>query len=117
MNDLLNDALELRRKGKIHESNQLLLSLIEGNPNSAILHFECAWGLDSLGSIDEAIPFYEQAISLGLSKEELEDAFVGLGICYRIQGRHQESKDLFDKAIETFPNKEQMKVFYAMALY
>ena len=117
MSDLMNDALELRRKGKIHESNELLLSLINENPNSATLHFECARGLDSLGSIDEAIPHYEKAISLGLSKEELEDAFVGLGICYRIQGRHQDAKDLFKKAIQTFPNKEQMKVFYAMALY
>ncbi|MEX3747125.1 tetratricopeptide repeat protein [Lysinibacillus xylanilyticus] len=110
-------ALQLRRQGQLQESKQMFLTLLSNDQLNPSLHYECARSFDILAEETEAMPFYEKAIELGLPDEELEDAFVKLGSIYRTHERFLEAKKLYQEAMRKFPKKEQMTIFYAMALY
>lgn len=117
MNQKLIDAIELRKSGQPERSNGLILELVTEYPEDPLLNYQCAWSFDLLGEEGKAVPYYEKAISLGLEKEELEGALVGLGSTYRTLGRYQESQETFLKGIDLFPANNAMKTFYAMTLY
>ena len=110
-------AIELRREGKVKESNELLLKVVKEIPTDAYANYQCAWSFDLLGKETEAIPFYEKAIDLGLSGKDLEGAILGLGSSYRTIGEYEKAQTVFQKGMEEFPNNRALKVFYSMALY
>ncbi|MEB1808573.1 MAG: tetratricopeptide repeat protein [Bacillaceae bacterium] len=113
----LNNAIELRKEGQLKASNQLLLQLVTEHPENADVNYQCAWSYDVLGGEADAVPFYEKAIELGLSKDALEGALLGLGSTYRTLGEYENSKRVFQRAINEFPTNHALKVFYAMTLY
>ncbi|MDP5273277.1 tetratricopeptide repeat protein [Chengkuizengella axinellae] len=118
MDDLnLQKAITLRELGKYEESNLLLLQMVEEQPNDASIHYQVAWSFDVMEKEREAVPYYEKAISLGLAKEELKDAYLGLGSTYRTLGEYEKSKRIFQMAIEEFPSYRALKVFYSMTLF
>lgn len=110
-------ALELRKNNKKKESNQILLKIVDEYPDNAFVNYQCAWSFDVLGEESKAVPFYEKAIKLGLSGEELEGAILGLGSTYRTLGEYEKSKSTFLMGIELFPNNGAIQVFYSMTLY
>ena len=113
----LEKAIDLRKIGKYTESNQLLLKLVQKFPNNATINYQCAWSFDILGEERNAVPYYENAIELGLSFGELEGALIGLGSTYRTLGEYEKSKQIFIKGIETFPDNKAIQTFYSMTLY
>jgi tetratricopeptide (TPR) repeat protein len=113
----VNRAIALRHEGKEKESNELLVKLIKQFPEDPFVHYQCAWSFDLLGRETEAIPFYESAIQLGLSGDDLEGALLGLGSSYRALGEYEKSKQIFQKGMDLFPNNRALKVFYSMVLY
>ncbi|WHY00472.1 tetratricopeptide repeat protein [Neobacillus sp. DY30] len=117
MEQQVNRAIELRHEGKNQESNDLLIKLVKEFPEDPFVHYQCAWSYDLLGMETEAIPFYERAIQLGLSGNDLEGALLGLGSSYRALGEYEKSKAVFQKGIAQFPNNRALQVFYSMALY
>ena len=110
-------ALELRKSGNHQKSNELFMELLQDLPENASVNYHCAWSFDLLGEESKAVPFYENAIKLGLSSEELEGAFLGLGSTYRTLGEYTESKRVFEKGLESFPNNKALQTFYSMTLY
>lgn len=110
-------VIELREIGNHKKSNQLLLKLVQDFPDDASINYQCAWSFDLLGEETKAVPYYENAINLGLSSEELEGALLGLGSTYRALGEYEKSKSTFLKGIENFPNNRVIQVFYSMTLY
>lgn len=112
----LDRAIQLRHEGKLEESNAILLSLVENDPDNAVLQYQCAWSFDVLEKEREAIAYYEKAISLGLPDSDLREAFLGLGSTYRTIGEYEKSKQVFELAINRF-NDNALKVFYAMTLH
>ncbi|MBD8027435.1 tetratricopeptide repeat protein [Ureibacillus sp. 179-F W5.1 NHS] len=117
MEQILEKALDLRGKGKLKESNNILIDLVQNFPNHASLNYQCAWSFDVLGEETRAVPYYEKAIKLGLPKKELEGALIGLGSTYRTIGEYEKSKETFQKGLKLFPNNHAIKVFYSMTLY
>ncbi len=113
----LEKAIHLRKNGNHKESNELLIKLVQQFPENASINYQCAWSFDLLGVEIQAVPYYEKAIQLGLSSEELEDALLGLGSTYRTLGEYEKSKDTFLKAIELFPDNRAIQTFYSMTLY
>ena len=85
METKLLKAIELRESGHLQESNDMLIRLVEEYPDHASIHYQCAWSYDVLGGKTSCL-FYERALELGLSSEEREDAFLGLGSTYRTLG-------------------------------
>lgn len=116
MKDQIKKAVELRKKGFLEESNALLLVLVKSNPNDAMVNYQCAWSFDVLERETEAIPYYEKAIALGLPKDDLKEAYLGLGSTYRTIGQYEQSKAVFENALAQFDDNG-LKVFYAMTLY
>ncbi|WP_211655455.1 tetratricopeptide repeat protein [Planococcus alpniumensis] len=117
MKTVLKEAIELRAAGKQEESNQLLTVLAQQFPEHPQINYQCAWSFDLLGEEEKAVPYYEKAIQLGLEKEDLEGALLGLGSTYRTLGEYEKSRSTFAKGIELFPSNQALKVFLAMTLY
>ncbi|WP_057776630.1 tetratricopeptide repeat protein [Cytobacillus dafuensis] len=113
----LNRSIEWRKEGKQVESNKLLVELVKEYPMDAIVNYQCAWSYDLLGEESKAVPYYEDAIKLGLSGQDLEGAFIGLGSTFRALGEYEKSKQVFQKGISQFPNNQVLQVFYSMTLY
>lgn len=113
----IDKALELRAEGKQKESNEMLLKLWKENPMDANLLYQVAWSFDLLEMEREAIPYYEKAISLGLSEIDLKGAYLGLGSTLRTIGEYEHSRNIFLEAIRKYPKDNAFKVFYAMTLY
>ncbi|KWZ65981.1 tetratricopeptide repeat protein [Bacillus altitudinis] len=117
METKLLKAIELRESGQLQESNDMLIRLVEEYPDHASIHYQCAWSYDVLGEEKQAVFFYERALELGLSSEEREDAFLGLGSTYRTLGEYEKSKQIFLHAMEAYPHNKAIQTFYAMTLY
>lgn len=117
MDKELEFAIELRSDGKFIESNEILLNLVEKFPNDPIINYHCAWSFDVLGKESKAVPFYENAINLGLSGEDLEGALLGLGSTYRTLGEYEKSKEVLEKGISLFPDNRALQIFLSMTLY
>ena len=117
MRKKLDLAINLRNAGRKKESNELLVKLVEKFPSDAFINYQCAWSFDLLGNESAAVPFYENAINLGLSGKELEGALVGLGSTYRTLGEYEKSKQVLLKGMDLFPNNKAIQVFYSLTLY
>src|SRR5690554_6305655 len=113
----LEKALELRKNGKLNESNNILIELAQASPNDAFINYQCAWSFDLIGEERKAVPYYENALHLGLSSEDMEGAIIGLGSTYRTLGEYEKSKRVFQEGIEKFPDNQAIKTFYSMTLY
>lgn len=113
----VNRAIDLRKIGELEESNNILLKLVKVLPNDAFINYQCAWSFDVLGEETKAVPFYENAINLGLSGKDLEGALLGLGSTYRTLGLYEKSRVVLIKGIDLFPNNRAIQVFYSMTLY
>lgn len=113
----LQHAIRLRKEKKLEESNKLLVKLADTYPTNATIQYQCAWSFDVLGEEASAIPYYKKAILGDLSKNDLQNAYLGLGSTYRALGDYTLSLAIFEKAIAEFPENEALKVFYAMTLY
>lgn len=111
VNQILSQAINLRKIGKHVESNKLMLELINVFPENPNLNYQCAWSFDLLGEEEKAVPFYIKAIDFGLTGRHLEGALIGLGSTYRTLGKYQESKKVLLKGIDLFPTNNAMKTF------
>ncbi len=87
----LEIAIQLRKEGKLKESNKVLLELVARYPNDPIVNYHCAWSFDALG-LEKAIQYYEKAISIGLPNEDLRGAYLGLGSTYRTLGKYKKNQ-------------------------
>ncbi len=115
--DRLESAIATRREGRNEEALAQLMALHDEWPDDAAVNLHCAWTHDKLGLEAEAVPYYERAIELGLERDDLEDALLGLGSTYRTLGRYDESLTTLTRGVEEFPDNPGMRVFRAMALY
>ncbi len=115
--DKLEVAIELRKQGKLEESNVVLIDLVNEYPNDPIVNYHCAWSFDALGLEKDAVKYYEKAISIGLPDDDLQNAILGLGSTYRTLGLYEKSKEVFEKGLAKFAENKAMEVFYAMTLY
>ncbi|WP_367946647.1 tetratricopeptide repeat protein [Virgibacillus dokdonensis] len=93
------------------------MKLVEKFPNNAFINYQCAGSFDIIGEETKAIPYYKNAIKLGLPAKELQGAFLGLGSTYRTIGEYKKSKNLFAKGMKQFPKNRALQTFYAMTLY
>lgn len=110
-------AINLRNAGRKKESNELLVKMVEKFQDDAFINYQCAWSFDVLGDESAAVPYYENAINLGLSGKDLEGAIVGLGSTYRTLGEYEKSKQVLLRGMDLFPDNKAIQVFYSLTLY
>lgn len=115
--DRLGKAIALREQGRDTDARGLLLELHAEAPDDARVNLQCAWIHDKLGMESEAVPYYEKAITAGLSAPDLNSALLGLGSTYRALGRYDEALKTLRRAAMEFPDDSGIQVFLAMTLY
>ena len=115
--DSLPNAITLRQSDKGEQALKMLQRLLKKQPEDAQLHYHMAWTYDSLGREREALPYYEQALVLGLANADLRGALLGLGSTYRTLGEYDKAITTFKVGIEFFPKAREFQVFLAMGLY
>lgn len=113
----ISKAIELRKNGYEDEAIELLKIILSDEPNNVQANYQCAWCHDVLGKEVEAVEYYENAIENGLSGQELQEAYLGLGSTYRVIGKYAKSNSVLLKGMQKFPHNLDLQVFYAMTLY
>lgn len=114
----LNTVLQqLRQAGKTEQARNEWISLAAQHPQQAKVHYETACIHDSMGLESQAVAYYLAAIDLGLTGEDLRGAYLGLGSTYRTLGQFEASKQIFERAMQVFPDAQEVRVFLAMTLY
>ncbi|MFD2701341.1 tetratricopeptide repeat protein [Paenibacillus shunpengii] len=117
--NLIEEAIKLRNEGNKEEALERLLHIkntIE-NDQSAQIRYQIAWTYDSLGLEKEAVPYYLEAISMGIQGEDRSGALLGLGSTYRSLGQYEAAENILRQGIEEFPNHREFRVFLAMVQY
>lgn len=117
MEGKLLKAIQFRKDNKPDEAIIILLELLKTNPNDPTINYQMAWTCDFMGKESEAVPFYEKAISNGLSGDDRKGAMLGLGSTYRCLGEYQKSLKVFDQAINEFEGDRSLRVFRALTLH
>jgi tetratricopeptide (TPR) repeat protein len=118
--DSKTGGISLRRmRQKIRAARGLrdLAQLRQKYPRAADVWLESAQALDRLGREEQAIPFYERAIRLGLSGSALRDALICLGSSLRTVGRVQEAVRRFQQAKRRFPDDVVVELFLALGYH
>jgi tetratricopeptide (TPR) repeat protein len=117
IDDQVSRAVAMREQGDDEDARTLLLALVIDNPDHAAANLQCAWTHDKMGLEEEALPFYERAIEIGLPSDDLESALLGLGSTLRALGHYPESLEVLERAVDEFPENRALEVFLAMARY
>jgi RimJ/RimL family protein N-acetyltransferase len=115
--DGLAEARRLRQAGEHERARGLLVELAAQRPDDAAAHYDAACVHDFLGLEREAVPYYTAAIRLGLSGEDLQGAYLGLGSTYRALGRYDDARATFLEGLERISGAADLQVFLAMARY
>ncbi|HEX2909455.1 MAG TPA: tetratricopeptide repeat protein [Chloroflexia bacterium] len=120
----LSEAIQLRELGRarqdqaiLQEALSLLLELEAAYPNDAEITFQLAVAHDNLGLERESIPYYLKAFALGLSRPDLERAYLGLGSTYRLLGEYHKAEETLRRGVKEFPENRALQVFLAITLY
>lgn len=113
----ISKGIELREKGQTEEALNLFFKLLDREQNNAEILYQIAWCLDILEREKDAIPYYENAIEIGMDDEKLKGALLGLGSTYRTIGEYQSSLKIFNQAVLQYPTNNEFKVFRAMTNY
>ncbi len=117
MQDKLAQAAEHRAAQRYDEARQLLSELHAAHPDDAAVNYQYAWLHDATGDERGAVPYYERAIQLGLPKDDLRGALLGLGSTYRTLGEYAKAVETLRRGMTEFPDAREFPVFLAMALY
>ncbi len=84
------------------------------DPADARVNYELACTYDPQGLEDDAIPFYERALELGLEGDALRGCLLGLGSSYRCVERYGDAIRTLQKGAATFPDAKEFDVFLAL---
>src|SRR5688572_29464765 len=117
MQEKLEQAIEHRMAKRFDESRRLLEELYADHPNDALVNYHFAWLNDVQGDERAAIPFYERAVGIGLPREDLRRALLGMGSTYRCIGEYEKAIATLKRGAAEFPDSHEFTVFLAMALY
>ncbi|WP_051993665.1 tetratricopeptide repeat protein [Listeria floridensis] len=113
----VDEVVRLRKLGQLKESMEMMQSVLAENPESGMNQYQMAWCYDNLGEERKAVSHYQMAIELGLSGEDLMEAYLGLGSTLRSLGDYEEADRVFRKARNAFPDSSVLEVFQAMVFY
>ncbi len=106
-----------RHGGRVTELLDQLKDLDRRYPNVAEIAYQLAWTCDTLGQEQEALPWYEKAVALGLPPNELAGALLGLGSTLRVLGQADRAIAVLRSAQTQFPENREFDAFLALALH
>ncbi|USD67690.1 tetratricopeptide repeat protein [Vibrio sp. SCSIO 43136] len=119
MDNVIQQAISLRKQQRHPESRTLLSGLLEDNDYAARAHLHIAWSYDNEGCEREAIAHYLASVAETGKLEATErfDALFGLASTYRCTGDYINAIRYFEQTLEEYPEAIEVLPFYAMCLY
>jgi tetratricopeptide (TPR) repeat protein len=105
----------LRAAGQHTQALAMLLDLHRANPNDAVINYELGCTYDPQGLEDDAIPFYERALEIGLNDAMRRACLLGLGSSYRCVERFSDAIRILQKGAAEFPEAKEFDIFLALA--
>ncbi|MBS2773098.1 tetratricopeptide repeat protein [Anoxybacillus rupiensis] len=117
ISELRQLAEKFRREGDLQKAYHLLIPLEKTEVDNPFIHLEIGFTLDAMGKEEEAIHYYEKALSLGLPAEQRCVALLCLGSSLRNIGKLDDAKHILKTAMDEFPNHIGIHCFYALAQY
>ena len=106
-----------RAHGQSEEIFPRLQKLDQQHPQVAEINYQLGWTCDVLGRENDALPYYEKAIALGLAPNELSGALIGLGSILRSLGQLDRSAAVLRSGKTQFPENREFDVFVALTLH
>jgi tetratricopeptide (TPR) repeat protein len=113
----LDAVVGARAHGQSEEIFPRLQKLDRHHPNVAEINYQLAWTCDVLGRVQEALPYYEKAVALGLPVNELSGALIGLGSTLHGLGQLDRSAEVLRAGKAQFPENREFDVFLALTLH
>ncbi|HEX2861961.1 MAG TPA: tetratricopeptide repeat protein [Lacunisphaera sp.] len=113
----LDAIVGARAHGQFGEILPRLRQLDARHPNVAEIAHQLAWTCDMLEREAEALPWYEKAVALGLPRNELAGALLGLGSTLRRLGQLDRSIAVLRSARLQFPENRELDAFLALSLH
>ncbi|WP_373895415.1 tetratricopeptide repeat protein [Virgibacillus natechei] len=114
---MLNIAKKLIENEEFEKAQEILLPILNENPDDAEGNHYFAETFDAQSLEREAIPYYENALANNIKGELREAAYVQLGSSYRCIGEYKKAEEILTKGLEEFPDNSAMRAFLAMVLY
>lgn len=112
------DAIVGARHGGAAEAvSKRLVDLDTRHPNVPEINLQLAWSLETEGKGEQALPFYEKALALGLSPNEHAGALIGLGNCFRLAGLYDKAEQTLKSGAVLFTDNREFDAFLALALH
>lgn len=118
--ELIDSLKDSKSEDDRRQCIPLLKKYLEQNSQDAVAWYDLAGCHDFIGEEKEAEPCYQKTFDLGYEKLPLNEQpgfFLGFGSTLRNNGKFEESKNIFKKAIAAFPDYPALKVFLAFTLY
>ena len=115
--DELDAIIGARHGGQVKQVLQRLQELDRRFPNVAEINYQLAWTCDVLGRENDALPYYQKAVALGLPENELSGALLGLGSTLRNLGQPERSAEVLRSGRAQFPDNREFDVFLALTLH
>lgn len=112
----LDAIVGARHGGQVSAIAARLAALEARYPNVAEIAFQLAWTYEILGRIEQAIPHYERALTLGLQPNEHASALIGLANCQRGSGLAERSVETLEAAKRQFPAYREIELYLALSL-
>jgi tetratricopeptide (TPR) repeat protein len=113
----LDAIVGARAHGQLKEVLPRLRQLDARHPNVAEIAYQLAWTCDVVGQDTDALAYYEKAVALGLPKNELAGALLGLGSTLRRLGHFERSASVLHSARLQFPDNREFDAFLALTLH
>ena len=113
----LDAIVGARAHGQFAEILPRLKALDARHPNIAEIVYQLAWTCDTLGRTEEALPYYEKSVALGLPPNELSGALLGLGATLRTLGQLVRATAVLRSGKAQFPDNREFDVFLALVLH
>lgn len=117
MDDRLQTAIGLRKRGEHRQSRQALRLLLDEPGVRAQAFLNIAWSYDNEGKEREAEQAYRAALEAGLGGEDKFEAQFGLASTLRCLGEYLPAKALFEEILINWPQANEVRPFYALCLY
>jgi len=117
LDDQLDRIFADRDRGNMGPTIAALLPIYEQHPRNPRVLYEIGGAYDTAGQEETAADFYERAMSEGLDGDVRLRCYVQYGSTLRNLGRYEESAEVFDRAMEEFPDSVALAVFQALTLH
>lgn len=113
----LNSIFAARDRENMRPTIDALLPLYEANPENARVLYELGGAYDTAGEEATALGFYERAMEKGLAGDIRRRCYLQYGSTLRNLGKLDDSRDVFARARNEFPESVALGAFESLTLH